>query len=95
MSESTNFCNFSTPFSAITIFLPNSIRSGLVTADMISTSGLISFASFAITGDAPVPVPPPIPATIKSKSVSASISVSSFLDSSAACSPIAGSAPAP
>ncbi len=55
----------------------------------------ISLAMLAIRGTAPVPVPPPMPAVKNSKSTPLRVDFIVSLLSSAACSPLLGSAPAP
>src|SRR5690606_6266874 len=54
-----------------------------------------SRAISAITGAAPVPVPPPMPAVMKTRSAPSIARRTSSRDSSIACRPISGRAPAP
>ena len=59
---STQSANFARPFIAFLIFGCPSKANGMVTIPTVRIS--ISFATWAITGLAPVPVPPPIPAVM-------------------------------
>ena len=92
--ESTLFLSFSKPKSACSSLLFPSKLKGTVTIPTVRIP--MSFATFAITGAAPVPVPPPIPAVMKTIFVFCPIEalISSIL-SIAAFSPTSGSAPAP
>ena len=74
------------------LFLPSNVN-GFVTTPTVKRPN--SFATSAITGAAPVPVPPPIPAVINTMSAPSRASLISSIDSSAACSPTSGFAPAP
>ena len=83
----------SKPVSAIRFLLSPSNEKGSVTTATVKTPR--SRAILATVGAAPVPVPPPIPEVIKSMSAFPIAAAISSLLSSAACLPIAGSAPAP
>ena len=81
------------PVSAIRILLSPSNENGSVTTATVNTPS--SRAIFAIVGAAPVPVPPPMPEVINSISALPIAAAISSRLSSAACLPMAGSAPAP
>ena len=90
---STLFFRRSIPSCAfLALTLPSNVN-GFVTTAMVSAPS--SLAHCAATGAAPVPVPPPMPAVTKTMSAPASALERSSLDSSAACSPTSGFAPAP
>ena len=68
ITKLSTFClKSSIPLSEFLLLFSPSKLKGLVTTATVRTSN--SFATFAITGAAPVPVPPPIPAVINSISV--------------------------
>ena len=93
MRESTYFSISRMPRSAFCRRRGPSNRKGFVTTATVRIPS--SRAICATTGAAPVPVPQPIPAVIKSISVPRIACAISSLDSSAAFSPILGSAPQP
>ena len=80
----------SAAFLALTF--PSKLK-GFVTTAMVRAPS--SLAHCAATGAAPVPVPPPMPAVTNTMSAPVKAFVRSSLDSSAACSPTSGFAPAP
>ena len=90
---STFSARFLIPSSAFLILWGPSKKKGFVTTATVSTPR--DFAASAIIGAAPVPVPPPIPAVTNTISVSFTRFLISSFDSSAACLPISGFAPAP
>lgn len=90
---STLFFKRSMPSSAFLALTLPSKENGLVTTAIVRAPN--SLAHCAATGAAPVPVPPPIPAVTNTISAPVNALVRSSLDSSAACSPISGFAPAP
>ena len=92
IKESTCLDNSSKPSMATLVRLPSKTK-GLVTTATVNMP--ISFATWAITGAAPVPVPPPMPAVINNMSAPSINSAMASRSSSAASRPISGFAPAP
>ena len=91
--EWTRFLSWFKPSSAFLMRLPPSKEKGFVTTATVKIPS--SWATSAITGEAPVPVPPPIPAVMKTMSAPRSFSAISSLASLAAWKPTSGRAPAP
>ncbi len=93
MSVSTCSVSSAMPCSALRARCRPSKRNGLVTTPTVRAPS--SFASWAMTGAAPVPVPPPMPAVMNTMSAPEMASLMRVTSSSAALRPFSGSAPAP
>ena len=81
------------PFMAFSILILPSALNGRVTTPMTKAPCLLAIS--ATTGAEPVPVPPPMPAVTNTMFAPSTYFRRSPSDSSAACCPISGMAPAP
>ncbi|CAB4894650.1 unannotated protein [freshwater metagenome] len=90
---STTSRSASIPISACEVLRLPSKENGRVTTPTVRAPK--SIAIFATIGAPPVPVPPPSPAVTKTISAPRRSSSISSAESSAACRPISGAAPAP
>ena len=93
ISVSTNSRSSRIPSLAVVFRrLPSTVIGFVTTA---TQRALISWATQAITGAAPVPVPPPSPTVMKTMSAPASTSIRPLMSSRAASRPTSGSPPHP